>query len=45
MIPKNAASSMKAMVASKPRMVPKKPPVAAENRAQLVPNWNSYPAE
>ena len=41
MMPKNPASSMKAMTVSKPRMLPKNPPVAAAKGPQLVPNWNS----
>ena len=40
-MPSEAVSRVKAMVVSNPRMLPKKLPAAAENAAQLVPNWNA----
>ena len=38
MIPRNAASSMKAIAPSNPRTFPKNPPLVCENFAQFVPN-------
>ena len=41
MMPIKPASSMNAIAASNPRMLPMKSPVTTANSDQLVPNWNS----
>lgn len=40
-MPRKAASSINAIVPSKPKILPKKSPTAKENGAQFAPNSNS----